>query len=388
MSPNDVGDVGGLQTIRHAATPNRAIEATLPYGEAVVVASGRLGGGGGVATVCRAMVRALVSTGLRVGYVDSSERIPGVTHRRLPGRRVWLSTAEALAPRRKLSRKRPDIVVTNGPIGWGARGCQLSVHMYHGAYAGLAEATRHTTRRRGNLKMRVWDSMVLERFAGRGKLCVANSDRTAAEIERLFGHRCAVVWCPVDTERFTPGPEDAKLLRKLNLTPRQPVGLFVGAGRPEKGERTAYAVMERVPDSQWLVVGSGKTIPPSLNSRVVVVPSVPPETVPRLLRSVDVVLAPSLYEAFGLVVAEALACGTPVVSTLSGAADMLLRTAPLDRFFVPDVGDVEALTQVVRSILEDPVEARSVALVGRSRVHATCGQVVWAARFLKAIGLQ
>lgn len=50
------------------------------------------------------------------------------------------------------------------------------------------------------------------------------------------------------------------------------------------------------------------------------------ERLPPYYNAADLLVLPSHYESFGLVVLEALACGTPVAATPVGAAETLLRT--------------------------------------------------------------
>ncbi len=71
----------------------------------------------------------------------------------------------------------------------------------------------------------------------------------------------------------------------------------------------------------------------------------------RRVGAADMALAPCPVESFGLSVLEALACGTPVVTTTSGAAQELL--APGAGLAVP-VGE-ESLADGVEAVLSWPV---------------------------------
>ncbi len=59
------------------------------------------------------------------------------------------------------------------------------------------------------------------------------------------------------------------------------------------------------------------------------------EDLPQLYGAATVSVLPSLWEAFGLVVIESLACGTPVVGTRDGALPELLNDARVGRLFDP-----------------------------------------------------
>lgn len=71
---------------------------------------------------------------------------------------------------------------------------------------------------------------------------------------------------------------------------------------------------------------------------------IPPANVPDLLRDVDVMVLSSHYETFGLVAAEALMCGTPVVATRCGGPECIVQDG--DGLLVP-VGDIDQLSNAL-----------------------------------------
>ena len=73
------------------------------------------------------------------------------------------------------------------------------------------------------------------------------------------------------------------------------------------------------------------------------------EALARLLAAAHVAVLPAVYEAFGLVLAEALAAGTPVVAADSGASPEIVTPA-VGRLFAPD--DVDALAQALEEALD------------------------------------
>lgn len=360
---------------------------------AVVVGSEGLDFPGGSEAACRAVVGALQDSGFDASYVSASrvlkewlsaKKLAGLMT--MPLRNAWWSVAAVLTVARKVMRDPPGIVVTNGPLGWGIRGRSLSAHYYHGTYVGQARAIRHSISRHGYLKLRYVDGMLLEQMAGHGKTCVACSEAIAREVKQCFGHTSEVVWYPIDVRYFRPGPTDPALLERFGVSADRPAALFVGAGRPMKGEQTAYEVIRRVPEVQWVVIGDGDAVPPGVNARCAC--PVPPAEMPSLLRSVDVVLVTSWYDPFPFLVPEALAAGTPVVgSSGAGSADFLLRSPPLDCWFVKDPHDVGAYVAAVQNVLRDLNWARSLALEGRRRVAEFMAPEIWRRRFLRAIGL-
>jgi glycosyltransferase involved in cell wall biosynthesis len=86
----------------------------------------------------------------------------------------------------------------------------------------------------------------------------------------------------------------------------------------------------------------------------------------RLLQAADVFLHTATGEAFGNVLAEALACTTPVVATHSGATAEVVST---DCGFLvePGNGEVDALANALERLAQDPALRDQLGLAGRDR---------------------
>jgi glycosyltransferase involved in cell wall biosynthesis len=69
-----------------------------------------------------------------------------------------------------------------------------------------------------------------------------------------------------------------------------------------------------------------------------------------LYQSADVFVLASLFEGYGMAYAEALARGLPVIGTTGGA---IPDTVPAGAGLLVPPGDVESLTQVLRSVMQD-----------------------------------
>jgi glycogen(starch) synthase len=96
---------------------------------------------------------------------------------------------------------------------------------------------------------------------------------------------------------------------------------------------------------------------------------VPYERLPTWYRGADAVLVPSHYEPFALTLAEALACGTPVLaSDTVGAAEWVGEPACVT--FAS--GDLDALEQRARALLGAPAapDARAAARAAAERRFA------------------
>jgi glycosyltransferase involved in cell wall biosynthesis len=101
---------------------------------------------------------------------------------------------------------------------------------------------------------------------------------------------------------------------------------------------------------------------------------VPEQHMPLLYNSCDLLLFPSLFEGFGWPPLEAMACGTPVVSSRAAAIEEVAGAVAL----TADAGDYDGLAELVLRVLEDrkDTEARRA----RGLVHANTFSWVRTAR--------
>lgn len=88
-----------------------------------------------------------------------------------------------------------------------------------------------------------------------------------------------------------------------------------------------------------------------------------------LYNATDVFVFPSTYEGFGLPALEAMACGTPVVSSNAASLPEVVGDAGL----LVDPNSPEALAKAIASVLDDPVLAAELRQNGLQRA----GQFTW-----------
>jgi glycosyltransferase involved in cell wall biosynthesis len=83
----------------------------------------------------------------------------------------------------------------------------------------------------------------------------------------------------------------------------------------------------------------------------------------RVYNLAEMAVYPSTYEGFGLPVLEAMACGTPVITTAVSSMPEIAGEAGV---LVPP-GDIPALTQAIQHLLSDPLERQSRSALGLAR---------------------
>ncbi|MHB1854039.1 MAG: glycosyltransferase family 4 protein [Acidimicrobiales bacterium] len=200
--------------------------------------------------------------------------------------------------------------------------------------------------------------------AARADVLVCVSHATARRLEDLLHPRAQVVVAPhgIDHAQFHPGPalgEDLAGLAGAGITP--PYVAFLGTVEPRKGLDLLVAAFDRVaeahPDHRLVVAGGrGWGAGPVESaiaamahpSRLVRTGYLADDVVPALLRQASVVVYPARAEGFGLPVVEAMACGTPVITTAGSVMDELADGAAAT-FPAEDVGALADLIDAALS---------------------------------------
>ncbi|MDB9311795.1 glycosyltransferase family 4 protein [Spirulina sp. CS-785/01] len=112
---------------------------------------------------------------------------------------------------------------------------------------------------------------------------------------------------------------------------RPPVIGYCGSWIARKGIKTIQQdipqILQDFPDSQLVLIGVGEDFriadyfPTTVQSQIKVIPFVAnKQELAQLYQTLSIVIVPSLYESFGLVTAEAMACGCAVVASRVGYA--------------------------------------------------------------------
>ncbi len=129
---------------------------------------------------------------------------------------------------------------------------------------------------------------------------------------------------------------------------------------------------ERRPGVRLLVAGPGdteevrKSLPGELRSRVRMLGLVSDADKARMLRSVDLFVAPNTGgESFGIVLLEAMAAQTPVLASDLDAFRVVLDDGDAGATF--PTGDARALAQVAGALLDDPERRARLAANGARR---------------------
>ena len=194
---------------------------------------------------------------------------------------------------------------------------------------------------------------------------IAISSALRDDLASAYGRSATTVVIPhgVDRRQFHPGVRAAfrqAVRQELRVGDDVPVFLFVGDLR--KGMEPAIRALERVPGAH--LIGVSRTPPAAyqavaaacgVEQRVTIVPAT--DCIERYYGAADVLVLPTPYDAFGMVITEAMACGLPVITTpLAGAAELLVDGT--HGRIVSSPTDIARLADAMRSLATDE-EARA-----------------------------
>ncbi len=233
---------------------------------------------------------------------------------------------------------------------------------------------------------------VVPRSLHRANRVLADSEASRADIVRLLhadSSRVEVIYPGIDPQ-FRPLPASATepVRQRLGL----PAGflLFVGTLEPRKNLVRLLNALPLLPDNLPLVVAGRKgwlytdifdTVQRlGVQSQVYFLDFVHDTDLPALYNQARVFVYPSLYEGFGLPVAEALACGIPTVTSAAAslpevAGDAAILIDPLNVQAIAE-GIRQALDQADRLRTAGPMQVQQFTWEQAARRLLTCYQDV------------
>lgn len=328
---------------KHAARgdrPLRVLDITDAYSDEV---------SGGVRTYLHAKAAALEEAGVEHVLVVPGERdelgsVGATRVHRIAGPRVPVSPDYRVmlrpsAVRDVLASERPDVVEVGSPFvvpflvrramdGLGA----ATVGFYHTDVIRTVAEPYATGPLLAPVRAaaRVAARALVRRVYRRFDATVAASEVIARELRELGVRRVRTVGLGTDLTTFRPRPANERMDRGAwGVAPGVPVAVFAGRFCAEKRLDVLLDGHARVaePRRPHLVLAGGGPLSDEMRAvargrpRLTILPYVRDrDEMARLYASCDFYVAPGPGETFGLSVAEAMACGLPVVAVDRGAA--------------------------------------------------------------------
>ena len=194
---------------------------------------------------------------------------------------------------------------------------------------------------------------------------VAVSRALADEVAALGVPRekIAIVMNGVDAALFHP--RDRAAARKELGLGDEPLALYVGNLKVEKGVLDLAAAWKDVPTGTLAIIGGGPAkaeLEAAVGERVELVGPQPLSSIPTWMAACDVLVLPSHAEGTPNVVLEALACGRRVVATSVGGIPDLITSPTLGQLVPPR--DPKALAVALAHALSTTYAPDEVARLG------------------------
>jgi alpha-maltose-1-phosphate synthase len=239
----------------------------------------------------------------------------------------------------------------------------------------------------------------IERTAyGNADGVIAVSEAMKDDVQALYGvpaERVRVIHNGIDPQEYRPR-HDPATLRRLGVDPEVPMVLFVGRITRQKGILHLVRAIRHLEPGVQVVLCAGAPDTEEIGAemaalvaeakREAAVPvtwlaeMVPKEEVITLYSHAAVFVCPSVYEPFGIINLEAMACETPVVASAVGGIPEIVvpgETGLLVAFEAESGGSPEprdpeafsrALAGAVNELMGDPSRREDMGKAARERV--------------------
>jgi glycogen synthase len=211
---------------------------------------------------------------------------------------------------------------------------------------------------------------------------IAVSEAIKKDLINIYGindSRIAVIPNGIDVEKYTPTHKPA-VIEKYGI--KRPYVLFVGRLSRQKGIFDLLRAARYLRKDAQIVLLTGKAdtseLVNELNNAIKslrhagknilwVNRVVPEDELISLYSYARVFVCPSVYEPFGIINLEAMACGVPVVASRVGGIPEVVMDEVTGTLVPP--GEPKQLADAVNVLLDDEELARAMGKAGRERVE-------------------
>lgn len=197
-------------------------------------------------------------------------------------------------------------------------------------------------------------------YSNRKVFLAAVSPRMAALLEKYFQRRdVRVIPNAVDTVQFSPSSRRAlraEARRRRNFQEGDFVLLLIGNDWRVKGVETVFQAMTELHGLPFHFMIAGEDSPEAFREsarRLGILERChferPRQDVIDFYAAADLYVSPSREDSFGLPVAEAMACGLPVITSVHAGVAALIRDG-IDGFVLREASDFQTLAQIVQRL--------------------------------------
>ena len=206
---------------------------------------------------------------------------------------------------------------------------------------------------------------------------IAVSRYTAEQVASFFKNRDTIdyIYNGIDTEIFTPGKKD-KPSKTFRL-------LFAGNHSKRKGFDLLPEIMQQLGEGFELYYTAGRdTLSNNYPQNMLALPRLNyPLEMAEAYRNVDALLFPTRLEGFGLVAAEAMACGIPVIASNNSALPEVVEHGVTGLLCPQD--DVNAFVTAIRQFADDTRLRMSLVTATTPYVQAKFGLDIMLKKYIQ-----
>lgn len=206
---------------------------------------------------------------------------------------------------------------------------------------------------------------------------IATSEAAASYLEVP----AKVIHHGVDVQRYQPPQNRREAWLETGLPGRFGIGVF-GRVRPQKGTdlfvKAMIKLLPHYPDATAIITGlvadeyqefadelKHLIVGANLEKRIIFLGERPSDEMPLWFRRISLYVAPMRWEGFGLTPLEAMASGTPVISTKTGAAEKLIVNGETGILIAPD--NLDDLSNAIEEFLLNFEKAEMMGNAGRAK---------------------
>lgn len=208
---------------------------------------------------------------------------------------------------------------------------------------------------------------------------VTASKATSNEVKKITKNTNKIYLMPnsVDTSRFNPNINSSNLKKKLQLKDNHII-FTLRNHEPQYGLKyliQAFSILKKAKKNVVLIVGGdgsqrkyleALTKKLCIDKDTIFTGKIPRDEVPLYYAASDIVAIPSLQEAFGIIISEAMASGKPVIgSNIGGIPDQIINGY---NGFLVKPKDPNQIAQKILYLLNNQEKAKTMGLKGREIV--------------------
>ncbi len=194
---------------------------------------------------------------------------------------------------------------------------------------------------------------------------------------RISPDKVRVIHNGIDPGAFSPTRPPEEVCRSLGIPSEAPIVVVAARLAPRKGHRYLLRAMPRllgvVPDAHLVLAGDGELMAPmkclardlGLLGRVHFLGH--RTDMPEVMQTCDVLVLPTLYENFPLVLLEAMALEKATVASSVGGIPEIIQEGVTGHLVPPQ--DPKALAEALLDLLTHPEKARRFGKAGRKRLE-------------------